>query len=99
VSAAASPLRRVLAEVRAAADAPTTLDGIATRVGVTRAEVESMIDYWARRGRLSVDQIGRGCPGSGCDACPSARSGAPACGSPATGGPVLLAISPTRPAA
>jgi hypothetical protein len=94
---APSPLRRVLAEVRAAADAPATLDGIAARAGVTRAEVESMIDYWVRRGRLRVDQIGRGCPGSGCDACPSGRGGAPACGTPATGGPVLLAISPRPP--
>jgi hypothetical protein len=93
----ASPLRQVLAEVRASAHRPTTLDEMARRVGVTRDEVESMIDYWVRRGRLTVDRIGRGCAGSGCAGCPSARNGVPGCGTPATGGPVLVAIAPARP--
>jgi hypothetical protein len=90
-----SPLRRVLREIRSAGS--VRLDDVAKAVGVSRDEVDAMVDYWVRRGQLSVEEIGRGCAGGGCGSCPSGNDGAPGCGTPATGGPVLLAITiPTR---
>nr|WP_240943038.1 FeoC-like transcriptional regulator [Planosporangium thailandense] len=74
-----------------------SLDEVARNVGVSRGEVDAMVDYWVRRGQLTVEEIGRGCPGGGCGSCPSGNGDAPGCGSPTTGGPVLLAITiPTR---
>ncbi|MGC9665052.1 FeoC-like transcriptional regulator [Planosporangium sp. 12N6] len=90
-----SPLRQVLREIRSAGS--VSLDDVARAVGVSRDEVDAMVDYWVRRGRLSVEEIGRGCPSGGCGGCPSGNDGAPGCGTPRSGGPVLLAITiPTR---
>jgi hypothetical protein len=86
-----SPLRQVLREIRSAGSA--SLDDVARAVGVSRDEVHAMVDYWVRRGQLSVEEIGRGCASGGCGSCPSGDDGAPGCGSPTTGGPVLLAIT------
>ncbi|MTJ61626.1 hypothetical protein GL305_11705 [Nocardia seriolae] len=92
VSAAAtiSPLRRVLAEITASRG-DFSLDQLARSVGVSTDEARAMVDYWVRKGRLSVEQIGSGCPATGCGGC--TRSGCP------TGdkGPVLLAITPSMP--
>ncbi|MBL1073561.1 hypothetical protein JK358_04070 [Nocardia sp. 2] len=83
-----SPLRQVLAEITAARGG-VRLDDVARRVGVSRAEVDSMVEYWVRRGRLSTEAIGSGCPSDGCGTCPSTGS----CGT-APVGPVLIAITP-----
>ncbi|GAB0102082.1 hypothetical protein JMUB6875_10490 [Nocardia sp. JMUB6875] len=84
---AASPLRRVLAEITESRG-DFSLDQIARRVGVSLDEAKAMVDYWVRKGRLSVEQIGSSCPSTGCGGC--AQSSCP------TGdkGPVLLAITP-----
>ncbi|QLY31329.1 FeoC-like transcriptional regulator [Nocardia huaxiensis] len=83
-----SPLRQVLAEITTARGG-VRLDDVARRVGVSRAEVDSMIEYWVRRGKLSTEAITSGCPTGGCGTCPSTSS----CGTrPA--GPVLIAITP-----
>jgi radical SAM superfamily enzyme YgiQ (UPF0313 family) len=90
-----SPLRQVLREIRSAGSA--SLDDVARAVGVNRDEVDAMVDYWVRRGQLSIEEIGRGCPGGGCGSCSSGDDGAPGCGSPSTGGPVLIGITiPSR---
>lgn len=92
-----SPLRRVLAEITAARGGGVSLDDVARRVGVTRDEVDAMVDYWVRRGRLSVEEIGRACPSGGCGGCAMGRNGAPGCGAAARGsGPVLLGITVRR---
>ncbi|MFB9238024.1 FeoC-like transcriptional regulator [Plantactinospora siamensis] len=92
----ASPLRRVLAEIRAAERGGVSLDDVARRVGVGRDEIDSMVDYWVRKGRLTVEEIGRGCPSGGCGGCSSGKGGSPGCGTPTAGGPVLLGITIAR---
>lgn len=86
-----SPLRQVLTEI-AGARGGVSLDDVARRVGVSRGEVESMVDYWVRKGRLSAEVVGSGCPTDGCGGCASTDS----CGTGPRQGPVLLAIT-TRP--
>lgn len=81
----AGPLRQVLAEITAARG-NVDLAAIARRVGVSRDEVDSMVAYWVRKGRLAVEEIGSGCPSGGCGGC-----SATACGG--ARGPVLLAIT------
>ncbi|WP_040811561.1 FeoC-like transcriptional regulator [Nocardia concava] len=85
---APSPLRRVLAEITESRG-DFSLDQIARRVGVSLDEAKAMVDYWVRKGRLSVAQIGSGCPSGGCGGC--AESSCPTTG---VKGPVLLAITP-----
>ncbi|MFE3192405.1 FeoC-like transcriptional regulator [Nocardia sp. NPDC059240] len=82
-----SPLRRVLAEITESRG-EFSLDQVARRVGVSRDEAQAMVDYWVRKGRLSVEQIGSGCPSTGCGGC--AQTGC----STGVKGPVLLAITP-----
>ena len=54
-----SPLRAVLAAVRTASSG-TGLDEIARNLGLSRDEVDAMVDYWEQRGELAVDH-GGGC--------------------------------------
>ena len=57
-----------------------------------------MVDYWVRKGRLSVDDVGNACPSGGCGSCGSGHDGGPGCGAAApTDRPTLLAISVRRP--
>ncbi len=90
-----SALRRVLAEITAARGG-TSLDEIARRLDLGRDEVDAMVGYWIRKGRLSADDIAAACPGGGCGACVLGRDGGPGCG-PGRDGPTLLAIIPRRP--
>jgi hypothetical protein len=99
-----SPLRAVLAEVRAAGPG-RGLDEIAKSLGLARDEVDAMVEYWERRGKLTIERL-RGCPSGGCSAkgaggCAvdgGAANGAAGCpvGAGGDGGPVLIAISPRR---
>ena len=84
-----SLLRRVLAEVSAA----HRLDDIAERLGLSRDEVDAMVEYWVRRGRLSLEEVG-GCPAGGCSGCgPKKRAG---CAGPGTA-PLLVTIMARPP--
>ncbi len=75
-------LRAVLSEVRAAGGGEVDLTDLADRVGVSRAEVASMVDYWVRRGSISPAGFdlyrSASCTGcvlrrtSGCASCPPA---------------------------
>jgi hypothetical protein len=92
----ASPLRQVLAEVRAGT--AMTLDEVARHVGVSRDEASAMVDHWVRKGRLTVDDLGAACPSAGCGSCSSGRGSEPGCGSASPAErPTLLAISFRRP--
>ncbi|MEV5409762.1 FeoC-like transcriptional regulator [Thermopolyspora sp. NPDC052614] len=90
-----SALREVLAEITAARGV-TSLDAIARRLNLGRDEVDAMVGYWIRKGRLSADDLAAACPTGGCGTCALGRDGAPGCG-PVRGGPTLLAITPRRP--
>lgn len=93
-----APLRQVLAEVKSSAGGGISLSEIARKVGVSNDEASSMIDYWVRRGKLSVDDLGNACASGGCGSCAHGKDGEPGCGASAPGqGPVLLAISVRRP--
>jgi hypothetical protein len=95
-----SPLRQVLAEVRAGT--ATSLTQVAQRIGVSRDEASAMVDHWVRKGRLSVDDLGSACPSAGCGSCSSGHGDEPGCGSASPADrPVLLAISlrPPEPSA
>ncbi len=59
-----SALRAVLAAVRAAPPG-TGLDAVARQLDLSRDEVEAMVDYWVRRGELTVEPL-RSCSGGGC---------------------------------
>jgi hypothetical protein len=74
-----SQLRAVLAAVLAAPPG-TGLDRIAERLDLSRDEVEAMVDYWVRRGKLSVRRL-RGCSAGGCSPAggPGCRPGEPGC--------------------
>jgi FeoC like transcriptional regulator len=107
---ATGSLRAVLDAVRTAAPG-TGLDEIARSLGLARDEVDAMVDYWERRGKLTVERL-RGCSSAGCSArgpagCSAGSDGGGFAGSDgggcplagASGGdgrPVLIAIS-TRP--
>lgn len=95
-AAPASPLRRILTEVRAGT--ATSLTDLAERVGVSRDEASAMVDHWVRKGRLSIDDVGAACAAGGCGSCSSGNGDQPGCGasSPADR-PTLLAISFRRP--
>ncbi len=91
-----SPLRQVLAEVRAGT--ATSLTELASRVGVSRDEVSAMVDHWVRKGRLSADDLGAACPSGGCGSCSSGHGDEPGCGAASPSDrPTLLAISFRRP--
>lgn len=87
-----STLRRVLAEITAARGG-TSLDEIARRLGLGRDEVDAMVGYWIRKGRLAAEDIAAACPGGGCGGCAFTRDGGPGCAT----GRTLLAITPRRP--
>jgi hypothetical protein len=87
-----SVLRQVLTEIRTARGG-TSLNDVARRVGVSRDEVDAMVDYWVRRGRLSVEEMGGGCPSAGCKSCASGDGSEPGCGRSGPAGPVLIAVS------
>jgi hypothetical protein len=94
-----SALRQILKEISEARGG-VGIDDIARKVGVTRDEADAMVDYWVRKGRLSVDDLAAACPSGGCGGCAQGVNGTPGCGSSPRGGPVLLAISiPRRPGA
>lgn len=70
-----STLRAVLAAVRAARPG-TGLDDVARSLGLSRDEVDAMVDFWVRRGELTAEPL-RGCPSAGrCGARDGARGGA-----------------------
>jgi FeoC like transcriptional regulator len=87
-----SPLRQVLAEVRAGT--ASSLTQLAQNVGVSRDEASAMVDHWVRKGRLTVDDLGGACASGGCGSCSSGHGDQPGCGaaSPADR-PTLLTIS------
>ena len=94
-----SALRQVLTEVSTGGG---TLAQVAARVGVSSDEASAMVDYWVRKGRLTVDDLGNACPSGGCGSCGSGTpDGDAGCGSAGPSDrPVLLAISvrpPDRP--
>ncbi|WP_433352653.1 FeoC-like transcriptional regulator [Microtetraspora malaysiensis] len=90
-----SALRRVLEEITAARGG-TSLDEIARRLEISRDEVDAMVSYWIRKGRLSADDIAAACPSGGCGGCALGDDGKPGCGT-RRDGPVLLAITVRRP--
>lgn len=93
-----SALRQVLTEIRSAPGG-TGLNDIARRVGVSRDELDAMVDYWVRRGRLSVEEIGGGCPAAGCGGCSAGTAdGSPGCGKPVPAGRLLVGLSVRPPA-
>ncbi|MFC9994857.1 FeoC-like transcriptional regulator [Nocardia sp. NPDC127526] len=87
-----SALREVLAEITAARGG-VGLDDVARRIGVSRNEVDAMVDYWVRKGRLSAEPVTSGCPADGCGGCPSDG----ACSTTVQPGPVLVAITSRPP--
>ncbi|MGI5162462.1 FeoC-like transcriptional regulator [Microbispora sp. H10830] len=89
-----SALRRVLEEITAARGG-VSLDDIARRLGLGRDEVDAMVEYWVRKGRLSSDDIAAACPSGGCGTCALGDDGKPGCGT-RRDGPVLLAITVRR---
>ena len=96
---AASPLRAVLAAFEAGAP---SLDDVASRTALPRDVVDAAVAHLVRMGRLSAQELASGCPDGGCGTCASGTStGAPGCGaaSPSSrrSGPVLVALSLTRP--
>ncbi|MCW2901407.1 MAG: hypothetical protein JWO67_3672 [Streptosporangiaceae bacterium] len=94
-----SALRQLLKEISEARGG-VSIDDIARKVGVSRDEADAMVDYWVRKGRLSVDDLAAGCPSGGCGGCAQGVKGKPGCGSSPGNGPVLLAITiPRRPGA
>jgi hypothetical protein len=64
-------LRAVLAEVLAG---EADLARLAGKLGIGADEVEAMVDYWVRRGRLAVQPLGPACPSRGCATCPVAAA-------------------------
>jgi hypothetical protein len=73
-----SVLGDVLTAVRAARSG-STLDDVAEQLGLTRDDVAAMVDYWVRRGELTIDEVG-GCPPVGCAGCHFGRPGVGSCG-------------------
>ncbi|GGY16408.1 FeoC-like transcriptional regulator [Streptomyces xanthochromogenes] len=57
-----STLRQVLAAIESAARTGAGLDSVARSLGLSRAEVDAMAEYWVRKGRLTREEIGGGCP-------------------------------------
>ncbi|MEV6048288.1 FeoC-like transcriptional regulator [Streptomyces xanthochromogenes] len=89
-----STLRQVLAAIESAARTGAGLDSVARSLGLSRAEVDAMAEYWVRKGRLTREEIGGGCPAAGCGGCPVARGAcATSGGRPA---PLLIALRPRR---
>ncbi|MFE0107041.1 FeoC-like transcriptional regulator [Streptomyces sp. NPDC059009] len=91
-----SPLRQVLAEVRATQGSVRPAD-IAARVGVDPDEAEAMIDFWVRRGELTREEVSGGCPPAGCGGCALVQAcggGGPA--ARAAHRPLLLTVRPAR---
>lgn len=94
-------LRRLLRAFEEAAPGEG-LARIADRLGIGRAEAADLAAYWVRKGRLRREEIGGrdcgGCPAAArsCTACPG--SGPEPGGTAATARPVLVALSPVRPA-
>lgn len=89
-----SMLRQVLARVRTAVPG-SGLDDIARGLGVTREEVDAMVEYWVRRGELVVDELSS-CASGGCGGCRFSGQGG-ACFRPAPrSGPALVAIRSAR---
>ena len=87
-----SVLREVLRRVRTAAPG-SGLDDIARDLGVSREEVDAMVEYWAGRGELVVDELGS-CASGGCGGCRFSGQGG-GCYRPAPrSGPALVAIGP-----
>lgn len=70
---------------------------LADRTGLDPSVVDAAIDHLIRLGRISTEQLGSGCPDTGCGSCASGKSdGTAGCG--ATGpanarGPVLLQLT------
>ncbi|MEN8652567.1 FeoC-like transcriptional regulator [Streptomyces sp. 21So2-11] len=91
-----NPLRDVLAAVETA-PAGSTLAGIARDLGISRDEVEAIVEYWAGRGRLRVSAMAP-CPPTGCSGCRlrSADSGCPSGtgDAPASSVPALSVTTP-----
>jgi hypothetical protein len=90
-------LHQVLTEL-ACADPGTDLDAIARRLDLGRDELDSMVDYWVRRGRLQRQELRSACPGGGCSRCPTGHRGSPGCGASAAnpGNTVLIGITVKR---
>jgi hypothetical protein len=89
-----SMLRQVLARVRAGPPG-TGLDDIARGLGVTRDEVDAMVEYWVRRGELVMDELSS-CASGGCGGCRFSAQG-DGCYRPAPrSGPTLVAIRSAR---
>lgn len=97
-----SPLRAVRT---ALAEGAPTLDGVARRTGLARDVVRAAVDLLVRIGYVEAAPLAVGCPGGGCDACPSGRDGVPGCdgsdpapaSASASGRPVLVALTVRRP--
>lgn len=88
-----SQLGRVLTEIRAAPTA-TSLDELASRLEVSRDDLDAMIGYWVHCGELIVEEIS-GCAAGSCGGCPLAsRPGSGCAGDPHRSGPVLVTIRP-----
>ncbi|MGW8727971.1 FeoC-like transcriptional regulator [Streptomyces sp. NPDC055808] len=92
-----SLLRQVLAQIEDAARTGAGLDTVARALGLSRTEVDAMAEYWVREGRLTREEIGGGCPTSGCGGCPIASSGCTT--APGRAAPRLVALRVRRPSA
>ncbi|WP_405495850.1 hypothetical protein [Streptomyces sp. NBC_00096] len=88
------PLRRLLHAFEEAAPGEG-LAQIADRLGIGRAEAADLAAYWVRKGRLTREEIGApdcsGCffASRSCTTCPAGYASAR---------PVLVGLSPVRPA-
>ncbi|MGC1210875.1 MAG: FeoC-like transcriptional regulator [Micromonospora sp.] len=90
-----SVLRDVLRRVRTAAPG-RGLDDIARDLGISRDEVDAMVDYWVRRGELVVDELSS-CASGSCGSCRLSGRGGD-CYRPAPrSGPALVRIGPPPP--
>ncbi len=87
------PLHRVIAAIEAGAGSRAA---VAQQAGLDADVVDACVDHLVRIGRVTAEQLGGGCPESGCGSCGSGRpDGTSGCGAsgPATArGPVLLTL-------
>ena len=80
----------------AIADGASSRSEVVTRTGLDASVVDASLDHLIRMGRLVTEQLGSGCPTSGCGICPSGKAdGSAGCGASAPSnarGPVLITL-------
>jgi hypothetical protein len=98
VTPPSSPLTAVMQAFEAGCG---TLDEVARSASLDRDVVDAAVEHLVRLGRLNAGVLAVGCPDGGCGTCATGVGDAPGCGSPGPSatrsGPVLVALSLTRP--